>query len=80
MQFSQEFVKSSVTYKANLLLFLLKNLRSFCTAKAAHIYSAKNGCTFVYNTFANIACRWRMMTLVFNHLALYYKTVLANLS
>ena len=32
-------------------IFCWKNVRSFCTAKAPHIFSAKNGSVFIYNLF-----------------------------
>ena len=33
----------------NILIFLLKNVSSFCTAKATHIFSAKNFSIFAYH-------------------------------
>ena len=39
-------LKSSV-----LIFFCRKNERSFCTAKAPLIFSAKNGSVFMYNMF-----------------------------
>ena len=34
----------------NILKFLLKNVSSFCTAKATHIFSAKNFSIFAYHS------------------------------
>ena len=39
-------LKSSV-----LIFFAEKNVRSFCSAKAPHIFSAKNASVFMYNMF-----------------------------
>ena len=41
-----EFTKSLV-----VIFFAEKNVRCFCRAKAPHIFTAKNGSVFVYNTF-----------------------------
>ena len=45
-------LKSSV-----LIFFAEKNVRSFCTAKAPHIFSAKNGSVFMYNMFEILTSR-----------------------
>ena len=34
----------------NILIFLLKNVSSFCTAKTTHIFSAKNCSIFAYHS------------------------------
>ena len=36
-------------------------MRSFCTAKALHNFSAKNGSVFRYNTFENVTFQLRML-------------------
>ena len=41
-----QLVKCFTTLLLNILIFLLKNERSFCTAKASHIFSTKNIGTF----------------------------------
>ena len=45
-------LKSSV-----LIVFAEKNVRSFCTAKAPHIFLAKNGSVFMYNMFEILTSR-----------------------
>ena len=40
-----------------LILFAEKNEKSFCTAKAPHIFSAKNGSVFMYNMFEILTSR-----------------------
>ena len=45
-------LKSSV-----LICFAERNVRSFCTAKAPHIFSTKNGSVFMYNMFEILTSR-----------------------
>ena len=50
--FIKDLLSLTAHTKSNQVIFFAeKNVRSFCSAKAPHIFSAKNGSVFAYNTF-----------------------------
>ena len=62
------FIKSSSTHKINCgNTFCQKLVRSFCTAQAPHIFSAKDTSKFVYHMLEILTSRLLRMSLVLNN-------------
>ena len=57
MSLRRQLVKYMLTTYANTSLFLLKNVRIFCTAKDSHIFPTKNNSIFVIFMFSILTKR-----------------------
>ena len=67
-----QLLKCFTTLQPNTLKFFVdKNERSFCTAKASHIFSTKNIGKFKILTFEILTKRYLTTSLVLNNRALF---------
>ena len=65
-----QLVKSFTTLSRNTLKFFIEKMRSFCSAKASHIFQQKNNGVFQILTFEILTKRYLTTSLVLNNRAL----------